>query len=498
MTISVKPIAGTKIDADVLAVCILKETNWRAGKEFLDLDRAIGGILTSVVDAEGFEPEHGKTLLLHTHGKIPARRILLVGLGDSKELTVYLWQTALATIGRAAQDVRASTLAISVPGDGLPFEPATAFQAAVEGIFLGTYTFKKHKKPVRTDSQIVQTVFLTSAPRLDAASRGVTRGEHIAKAVMFARDLVNEPPSVTTPTHLAHVAQSIAKGKKEFSCEVVGVSEIKKFGMGGLLGIARGSDEEPRFIKLVYKGGGRKTIVLVGKGITFDTGGLSLKPSSGMETMKLDMAGAAAVFGVFHALTMLTPKVNVVGLVAATENMPSGRAIKPGDIVRAMNGKTIEILNTDAEGRVILADALSYAVEKVKPDVIIDLATLTGACMVALGEEVTGLFSNNPELSSALKQSGEGTGERVWELPLVKEYQDSLKSTVADLKNITGGKYGGAITAALFLREFVPDSVPWAHLDIAGPAFAEKDTPLTPKGGTGFGVRMLLEYLRSF
>ena len=216
-----------------------------------------------------------------------------------------------------------------------------------------------------------------------------------------------------------------------------------------------------------------------------------------METMKIDMAGAAAILGVFQALTVLKPKVNVVGLICATENMPSGGAIKPGDVVTAMNGKTIEILNTDAEGRVVLADGLSYAVEKVKPDVMVDLATLTGACMVALGEEISGLFANDAKLAQSLKEAAEQSGEKIWELPLAKEYKELLKSSVADIKNISGKRYGGAINGALFLQEFVPDNIPWAHLDIAGPAWAEKDTPLEPRGATGVGVRMMLCWLNA-
>jgi leucyl aminopeptidase len=248
---------------------------------------------------------------------------------------------------------------------------------------------------------------------------------------------------------------------------------------------------------MTYKGTGKKTIALVGKGITFDTGGLSLKPSQSMETMKLDMAGAATILGIFSVLHILKPKVNIVGILCATENMPGPKAVKPGDVVTIMNGKTVEILNTDAEGRMVLSDGLSYAVEKIKPDVIIDIATLTGACMVALGEDVAGLFSNNKELARTLLAHAEASGEKLWELPLVSGYKESLKSTVADLKNISNSKYGGAITAALFLQEFVPDSVPWAHLDIAGPSFAEKNTLLTPYGGTGYSVITLLSYLLS-
>ncbi|MDZ7587183.1 MAG: M17 family metallopeptidase, partial [Patescibacteria group bacterium] len=287
---------------------------------------------------------------------------------------------------------------------------------------------------------------------------------------------------------------------------------------GGILGVARGSDEPPKLIRLEYKhptlrpirhaqgeqvsakgevrpGWQNKKIVLVGKAITFDTGGLGLKPGEAMETMKLDMAGGAAILGVFSVLSRLKPKVWVVGFIPATENMPSGRALKPGDVLRIRNGKTVEVAHTDAEGRIILADALSLGVEE-KPGLLLDLATLTGACMVALGEEIAGVFSTDKTAVEKLEKAAQEAGEKVWSLPLVKEYKEFLKSPVADLRNISKVKYGGAITAALFLEEFV-DNVPWVHLDIAGPAYAEKDTPLVPQGGSGFGVRTILNFLEN-
>lgn len=479
-----KPTDVIKTEADLLVV-------FAGSDEAKRVDGALGGMLMEVAAEENFEAKQGNLLLIHTHGKIPAKRVVLVGLGKSSELTVADIQTIGAKIGRKAKEASAKTLAISLPKE-------LQAQAIVEGLILGTYTFSKHKSEEfrRKEKHIEEVILLTRPPKLNAVAAGISRGETVSHAVLFARDLVNEPPSVTTPTHLADVAKTLAKHQPLVSCEVFGKGEMEQMGMGGILGIARGSDEEPKFIKLIYKGGGRKTIALVGKGVTFDTGGLSLKPSQGLEIMKLDMAGGAAILGVFKVLPLLKLEINVVGLISATENMPSGKAIKPGDVVTAMNGKTIEILNTDAEGRVVLADALSYAVEKVKPDVIIDLATLTGACIVALGEEIAGLFANDAKLAAVLKDAAKASGERVWELPLAAEYKETFKGTVADIKNISGKKYGGAINGALFLQEFVPDTIPWAHLDIAGPAFAEKDAPLTPKGGTGFGVRLLLQYLQ--
>ncbi len=496
-----KPTEVTKVEADLVAVFVgrgKKEGELVWSEEAKLLDKPLAGMLAEVAEVEGFEPEVGKTILIHSHSLIPAKRVLLVGLGNLKELTMRQWQSVGATIARKAKEVSAKRVAVAVSSNILDiFSTQQTSQGLVEGITLGSYVFYKHKsqESQKKEKFIEEVYVLVSAGRLDAVAQGLATGETVAHAVAFARDLVNEPPSVTTPTHLGEVAKGLAKGVANVTCEVLGKKEMEALGMGGLLGIAKGSDEEPKFIKLSYKGGGPKTVALVGKGITFDSGGLSLKPSEGMETMKIDMAGAAAILGIFQALPVLKPKINVVGLICATENMPSGGAIKPGDVVTAMNGKTIEILNTDAEGRVVLADGLSYAAEKVKPDVMVDLATLTGACVVALGEEISGLFVNDGNLSQSLKEAAEQSGENVWALPIAREYKELLKSSVADIKNISGKRYGGAINGALFLAEFVPDTTPWAHLDIAGPAWAEKDTPLEPRGGTGVGVRMMLAWL---
>lgn len=502
MIIQAKATEVTKVEADLVTVfvwCGMKEKEIIWSEEAKKVDAALGGMLLEVATMEDFEPKQGNTLLIHSHGKIPAKRILLVGLGKLNELSMADLQTIAATISRKAKAVASKRVAVAIPEELFEvFDKEAVSRGTVEGIRLGTYVFNRHKSTEEQKKEkIIEAVMLLVHPRrLDAVSLGVNRGQLSADAVVFARDLVNEPPSLTTPSYLADVAKTLAKKNSSITCDVLGPEDMKKLGMGALLGVARGSDEEPRFIKLVYDGGRRKTIALVGKGITFDTGGLSLKGANNMETMKLDMAGAAAILGVFSVLSVLKPKVRVVGLISACENMPGPKAVKPGDVVRAMNGKTIEILNTDAEGRVVLADALSYAADKVKPDVMVDLATLTGACMVALGEEIAGLFANNKDLSATLKKLGVASGEKLWELPLVKEYKEHLKSSVADIRNSTKTRYGGAINGALFLSQFVPEGTSWAHLDIAGPAFAEIDAPLTPAGGTGFGVRLLLQYLQ--
>lgn len=465
--------------------------------EATTLDSSLDGLILKTVGMEKYEAGAvGKTFALYPQiGTM--KRVMVAGVGDLKKLTIAKLQLVAASIARRAKSMSVENISIALSQEILDlFGAKASAQAFVEGFMLGSYTFLKHKEEARKKDHIVSDVtLLVSSKEVDAVSEGVTRAITVADGVIFARDLVNEPPSLTTPTYLGDVALSLAKKHKSITAEVFGKVDIKKMGMGGILGIASGSDEEPKFIRLNYKGTSKKTVVIIGKGITFDTGGLSLKPAGSMETMKLDMAGAAAILGVFSVLPLVAPAVNVIGLISATENMPGPKAVKPGDIVTAMNGKTIEILNTDAEGRVVLADALSYAVSEIKPDVMIDLATLTGACVVALGEEVTGLFANRQELADDLLSAAKQSGESLWQLPLVDEYREQMKSVVADVKNIGAGRWGGAITAALFLQEFTDDAIPWAHLDIAGPAFAEKDAPLTPWGGTGHGVRLLVQYL---
>jgi leucyl aminopeptidase len=499
MKFQAKPTSPTKLETDLLVVFAFagkKPEDMVLSPEAEAIDQSLGGALLSAIHLDKFEFGVGKTFLLHAQKGV-AQRILVAGLGEVKALTVQKLQLAAATIARRAKAVAARSVGVALSSQVLDvFGSSEGAQAFVEGFTLGSYTFLKHKKEAqKKDHTVEEVTLLVSAGKLNSITEGIAKGSTVAEGVIFARDLVNEPPSFTTPTYLGEVAKGLAKKHKSITCEVFGKTDLERMGMGGLLAIASGSDQEPQFIRLNYKGKSRKTIALIGKGITFDTGGLSLKPEGSMETMKLDMAGAAAILGVFSVLPVIAPDVNVVGLISATENMPGPSAVKPGDIATAMNGKTIEILNTDAEGRVVLADALSYAVSEVKPDAMIDLATLTGACVVALGEEVSGLFASHQELADALLKSARDSGEALWQLPLVEEYREQMKSVVADVKNIGGGRWGGAITAALFLQEFTDASIPWAHLDIAGPAFAEKDSPLSPWGGTGHGVRLLLKYL---
>jgi leucyl aminopeptidase len=331
--------------------------------------------------------------------------------------------------------------------------------------------------------------------------KGIVLGEAYSRATVYARDLVNEPASRMTPAHLRTHAERITANDKNIKLKILDATDCEKLGMGAFLAVAKGSDEPPYFFHMVYRpkrsNKTHKKVAFIGKGLTFDSGGLSLKPTEHMETMKCDMAGAAVVIGVFSVLSDISPNVEVHGLIAACENMPSGKAMRPGDIVTAMNGKSIEILNTDAEGRLTLADALAYAAKKIKPDCMIDIATLTGACMVALGTDVAGLMTNEDKFFEQIKKAAATAGEPIWRLPLPDDYAPLVVGDYADLRNTSRAKYGGALTAGLFLKEFAGD-VPWAHLDIAGPAFAERDVnPYMNKGGTGYGVRTMLNWLNN-
>jgi leucyl aminopeptidase len=458
------------------------------------VDRALGGQLREVMEAERFTAKPAQVTHLHTGGRIPAGRVIVVGLGKRVELTPETLRRAASAGLRRARDLGAKSVAIDVLGDRLPARSRA--HAVTEGSLLGAYTFDRYKRE-KTDKRVESlTVVESDGRRRREVSDGARTGEIFADATCFARDLVNSPANDVHPTYLAKVAAEIAKEAK-LGLKVFDRAECQKMGMGLFLGVAAGSEQPPKFIHLSYTPSGRKRrrVAVIGKGITFDSGGLDLKSAEGMLRMKDDMSGAAAVLAIMRALPKLAPPVEVHGLIAATENMPSGSAVRPGDVLRAMNGTTVEIGNTDAEGRLTLADALCYAGEKVGADEVVDMATLTGACVVALGPLCSGLFANDQGLADRLLAAATNAGERVWQLPLIDEYRDNLKSDVADFNNV-GPRGGGAITAGLFLKEFAGDR-PWAHLDIAGPAFTEKDTPIGPRGATGAPVRTLLCYLTS-
>jgi leucyl aminopeptidase len=456
------------------------------------LDGRAGGLVKGVLEAEKFAGKAGTVTHIHAGDRLTSPRLVIVGLGARRELSPETIRRAAGSGIRRARDLGARTVAIEVLGDRLP--PRRRAHAVTEGLILGTYAFERYKREA-SERFVDEALVVPSEPRSARdVGEGVRTGETFARATWFARDLVNAPANEVHPTHLAEEAERMAQAPR-LSAKILDRAECAELGMGAFLGVAAGSEQPPKFIHLTYQPSGRpiRRVAVIGKGITFDAGGLDLKSAEGMLRMKNDMSGAAAVLGIMRALPALRPKVEVHGLIAATENMPSGTAFRPGDVLRAMNGTTIEIGNTDAEGRLTLADVLCYAVQTIKPDEMIDMATLTGACVVALGPLCAGLMANRQGLANRLLSAAEAAGERVWQLPLLDEYREHLKSDVADLNNV-GPRGGGAITAGLFLTEFAA-GVPWAHLDIAGPAFVEKDGPLTAKGGTGVGVRTILTYL---
>ena len=457
----------------------------------LDLPSGAGAELDrSWLSERHFEAEVGETVVLPADD---GSTVIAVGVGKRAEVTAETLRRVAAALVRAAwHDRTASTTLLAAAPSGL--DASVAAQAVAEGAALAAYRFTRYKgdpKPCRLES-------LAVVGRGEAARRGLVRGARVAEAVAMARDLVNEPAGAMTPSRLAEVAaEAVETSGGALELTVWDEVDVANEGLGGLAGVAQGSDQPPRLIRLAYRpDGARGHLALVGKGITFDSGGLSIKTAEGMETMKTDMSGAAAVLAAMAALPDLVPDVAVTAIVPATENMPGGRAVKPGDVLKTRNGKTIEVLNTDAEGRLVLADGLALAVEA-GVDAIVDLATLTGACIVALGRDVAGLMGNHDEWTDQVRDAADRAGESVWPLPLPKDYRKLIDSEVADVKNISSGRYGGALTAGLFLKEFVGD-VPWAHLDIAGPARSDDDDGYRRKGGTGFGVRTLLELVTSF
>lgn len=438
-----------------------------------------------------FSGKEGETALIHT-GSPQAPRLLLVGLGVRRAVTLERYRRAAAAAAKEAHRRKAKDVAFIVPD--LLGRAEDGLVALLEGALLGLYRFDKYKKPTEGGDHAVDHVRLIgprSALRA-AGQKAVERAEALVAGTVLARDLANGPGNEIYPETLAQAAVEVGN-RLGFTVKVLDDVEIRELGMGGVLAVNRGSDREPRFIIMEYGPATKAPVVLVGKGVTFDTGGISIKPSAGMAEMKMDMSGAAAVIGTFEAVARLRLPVRLVGLIPAVENMSGGSAQRPGDIIRHLNGKTSEVDNTDAEGRLILADALAYA-ERFKPAAVIDLATLTGAVVAALGHVVTGMMGNDRELMHRLTQAGEATYERVWELPLFDEYERLIKSDVADVKNV-GGRWAGAITAGWFLKKHI-GKYRWVHLDIAGTAIIEENGDYTPRGGSGVGVRLLTEFLR--
>lgn len=485
--------------ADLLAIAAYEGEDWQSG--FMQrLGELLQGKMEKMAKASDFSGKPGQSILLPAPDGMPVEYVLLVGLGVMGSTTAEGAREASGMVLAQAKKLGLSTVAMEFFGeDHDDFDGSVFGQAMIEALLLGDYQFTTYKESKTKTKIETITIFAEDGRDVRKAQVGIDRAQAMAQGVYLARDLVNTPALEMTPTHLADVAKEIAKNSKGcIEAMILDKTACEKLGMGAYLGVAMGSDEPPKFIHLIYTPEkGKKSIAVVGKGITFDSGGLSLKPADGMMTMKCDMAGAAAVLGLFKALSIVKPNVRVHGIVAATENMPSGKAMRPGDVLRASNGKTIEVLNTDAEGRLTLADALVYA-GKLQPDYLVDLATLTGACLVGLGEEIAGLMSNNATFANRILTAAATEGEKMWEMPLEARYRSQNESDVADLRNIPISRYGGSLTAGLFLQEFVDPEQPWAHIDIAGPAFAEK--PLSSylgKGGTGFGVRTLVELIEN-
>ena len=482
----------TRLRVDAIIVNLFEGAG-QPGGATAAVNHALGGAITDLIARGEFRGKPGELSILHTMGKIRPSRVAVVGLGKVEDFNMDRARGATAEACRALSksgSLKIATVAQHGAGVG-GLEPERAAQAVAEGGLLGTYVFRRHltKPPDHKGIRELQIVE-SDASNVPDLERGCSLGLVTAEATNLARDLVNEPANFMTPTDLAERARSLAAAEG-LECDVLEPDRIKELGMGGLLGVAQGSSQPSRFIILRYRGGRAAggTLGIIGKGLTFDSGGISIKPSEGMGDMKGDMSGAAAVIAAMQAIARLKPRVNVTALVPATENLPGGRALKPGDVLQAMNGKTMEIVNTDAEGRLILADALSYA-RKLKLSPLVDVATLTGACHVALGSLYTGAFSNAQDLLDRVVKAGEEAGERHWPMPLPEEYKELICSDVADIKN-TGGRYGGAITAALFLAEFSEDT-PWVHLDIAGTFDTDKDRGYLVKGATGVGVRSLV------
>lgn len=496
MKFLLKPTDPEKLETDVLVVFCFED----GLNELSRLDQKLAGLLKISAQKENFTGKEKQQMVISSKENLAAYKLLVVGLGKKEEFDLYQLRLVVASAVKSIKEMKVKNMALVVDDYWLQkYSGSEVTSVLVEAVSLSSYRFLKYKNEEEKKHLIpLEEVIIQIKPgKISQAGDGVEEGKILSEATCFARDLVNEPAAVTTPSYLAAVAAQIAKESKGvIRVRIFEKVEVEKFGMGAYLGVARGSEEPLKFIRLIYKPARfNKKVVIVGKGITFDTGGLSIKSSEQMETMKSDMAGAAAVLAIFEALKTIKIPHQVVGIIPACENMPSGKALHPGDILTAANGKTIEVLNTDAEGRLTLADAFSFAVKWEKPDYILDIATLTGACRVALGEEIAGLWGNDQKLVDKLMEASQKTGEKVWQMPLEREYKELLKSHIADIRNVQTGKYGGAISAAVFLAEFVGKTA-WAHLDIAGPSYAEKSTLLAPVGGSGFGVRMLLHFLK--
>lgn len=494
MKISVKSQDLAAAQTDIVAVTFV-DGKIQKNSPLDKINKALSGDIEKILAKEKFKGTPAQSKLLHTGGRLNATYVLILGLGEKKNFNLDTIRKCGAAIQGVAKQVHAETVAAEIPAYGFKGVGADdVAQALAEGVLLAGYSFDRYKKNPEKSELKELALHVAKAGFAGRAQKGVAEAELLAEAVNLARDMINTPSNDMTPEALAKTAQ----GLKGIRTKIHNLAQIEKLKMGSFLSVGHGSlKNPPYFIEMHYtpKAKPKKKVALIGKGVTFDTGGYSIKPAKSMETMKDDMSGGAAVIALMSILPRLAPSVAVSGYVAATENMVDGHAQKPGDICQAMDGTTIEVLNTDAEGRLTLADAILYA-KKAEPDYMIDMATLTGACLVSLGLLYSGLMGNDEDLQNKILQASKFTGENMWRLPLPEEYREDLKSPVADLKNI-GGAYGGTLTAGLFLDHFAK-GVKWAHLDIAGPAWTDKPLPYTPRGGTGVMVRTMARFLKQF
>ena len=482
---------STKLDwsGDALAIGFTANDEIKLTEELEKLDQKLDGTIAELIAETEFKGKSGSSAIARVGGKSPIRKIILVGLGKAEELTLDSFRQAGGSIARAAKTANVKTLAIAINNDN--YDNDILAQVISEGIILALHQDNRFKSE-QDDAKIkLETIELLDLP---ASPEAITSAEKITSGVILARELVNSPANDIDPVTMTEKVKELAT---EYALElkILEQADCEKLGMGSFLGVAKASDLPPKFLHLIYKpeGTAKRKLAIIGKGLTFDSGGLNLKTGgSGIETMKMDMGGAAATFGAAKAIAQLKPDVEVHFISAVTENMISGKAMHPGDILTASNGKTIEVNNTDAEGRLTLADALVYA-DKLGVDAIVDLATLTGACVVALGNDIAGLWTSDDNLAAELLNSTESAGEKLWQMPMESKYFEVMKSKIADMKN-TGSRAGGSITAALFLQQFV-ENTPWAHLDIAGPVWTEKTSGINNEGGTGFGVRTLVNWV---
>ena len=494
----IKVVIGDIAQTEASAIIV----NFFEDMEHLDddtanIDKALNGAISELISQGEIKGKLNEITVIHSLGKLPAARVVVVGLGKQPELSQDKVRGAMAETCRLLRQKGSESIATIAQGAGMAgISVEGTAQAITEGALLGLYCFRRHITKEAEHGEIRElTVVGANKTELPGLELGSDRGRVLAEATNLARDMVNEPANYMTPAVMAEQAKRLAESYG-LELSVLERAEMQELGMGALLGVAQGSREPPKFIVLHYRG--RNTteteVALVGKGITFDSGGISIKLSEKMGEMKGDMAGGAAVMSAMSAIAQLKLKINLMAVIPATENLPDGNALKPGDILTAMGGKTIEIISTDAEGRLILADALGY-VKKLGVKFIVDVATLTGACRVALGDVCTGAFGNNQELIDKVIAAGAEAGELTWQMPMFEQYKEQNKSDVADIKN-TGGKYGGAITAAQFLAEFVGDT-PWVHLDIAGTSLSDKEQNYLVKGATGVPVRTLVNLVLS-